>query len=1043
MSSINRITDINTEATNLSQENNEIESREFIITYWNDISGFNKFESNRNWPKFIDELKNVSEQSEKKQCPLIKCAKFGEKKTEKGSLRHDNNVEELYVIEGDIDNGKISIEDAKQSLENENIKAVIFTTWSHKIEYPRLRVYCLLSKPIKPKNLNKYVSRLNEALNYNLADESFKISQSYYIGKNPNSEYRFEITFDDPYKGKCIDNIFFYDEPYDCDHKGSSIKDEHKAEENSISENDLTDITNKEQVRYYGSANELAQLLDGYQKSPGQYMALCPAHSDHNPSLSIKQGNNGKVLLHCFAGCSYKQIKNAIKQKGYYAQQDQLSNISDLPDGILQMYKGKYYEAMWTYRKKNGEIYGYVVRYGSTTDKKDIIPYFNYETDKWKNGMPKKMNECRPLYNLDQISQADENNTIWIVEGEKAADALINIGILATTSLGGCNNVDKTDWSPLANFSVIIWPDKDDNGWLYAKKVFENLLNINNDENNIEIVDIENMDIKEKEDVYDWIAKGNDYADIQKISTKPSSYINSSKVIEIEKGNLWKAMDQTEDLLLQITPYEIFQYNQSLVRIASDYSSQTNDHHVHIKRLNPHYFADFLERRFTYVQKSPNGEQVVIDPPSEMIKRYLNKTGDWKLPHLTGIIYAPTISRNGEILEEPGYDHETGIYLDSSLYNMGPIQKEPTWDDARQALKILRYPLQDFPFVSEADESVALAAILTSLVRKSIKNAPLFGFNAPVQSSGKTLLSNIISIIATGKNAAATTLGKDRQEEHKKLFAKLNEGNPVVLLDNITHSLESETLCTILTSGGNYSDRILGESEMRSVDTSVTFLANGNNLTFQGDMPRRALLCTIDPDNEYPESRDDFSIQEPLEEHIKENRCVYVNAALTILNAYLHAGSPTQNISAFGSFEEWSNWIRSSLVWLGLADPNKTRENIDKNDPTQLNLYKMIDLWEEIFGTNVSVSVADIIETCESRIESKPSKTNEHLLYQNLLELTKEKGQYLSNGKVGNVLRNHKDKIINGYKIQRAQNSAKNRANWILVKCNGSSAKFV
>ena len=46
----------------------------------------------------------------------------------------------------------------------------------------------------------------------------------------------------------------------------------------------------------------------------GQYKALCPAHEDHNPSLSIGLSKDGRrVLLHCFAGCTEKDI---IKEAG-------------------------------------------------------------------------------------------------------------------------------------------------------------------------------------------------------------------------------------------------------------------------------------------------------------------------------------------------------------------------------------------------------------------------------------------------------------------------------------------------------------------------------------------------------------------------------------------------------------------------------------------------------------------------------------------------------------------------------------------------------
>lgn len=80
-----------------------------------------------------------------------------------------------------------------------------------------------------------------------------------------------------------------------------------------------------------------------------------------------------------------------------------------------------------------------------------------------------KAPETRPLYNLPRISSAPE---IVVVEGEKAADALIAQHIDATTAMGGASApMEKTDWSPLKGRKVIIWPDNDAPGKAYAERL--------------------------------------------------------------------------------------------------------------------------------------------------------------------------------------------------------------------------------------------------------------------------------------------------------------------------------------------------------------------------------------------------------------------------------------------------------------------------------------------------------------------------------------------------------------------------------------------
>lgn len=77
--------------------------------------------------------------------------------------------------------------------------------------------------------------------------------------------------------------------------------------------------------------------------------------------------------------------------------------------------------------------------------------------------------ETRPLYNLPNIINAPE---IIVVEGEKAADALIAQNINATTAMGGAQApLEKTDWSIVRGRVVKIWPDNDDPGRDYAERL--------------------------------------------------------------------------------------------------------------------------------------------------------------------------------------------------------------------------------------------------------------------------------------------------------------------------------------------------------------------------------------------------------------------------------------------------------------------------------------------------------------------------------------------------------------------------------------------
>ncbi|MBF0190246.1 MAG: DUF3987 domain-containing protein [Magnetococcales bacterium] len=117
------------------------------------------------------------------------------------------------------------------------------------------------------------------------------------------------------------------------------------------------------------------------------------------------------------------------------------------------------YTGKWDYHDQAGNLVACVYRYDPPTGK-EFRPW-DVRVRCWQAPSP------RPLYNLPQVIA---NNRVVMVEGEKCAQALQNIGIVASTAMHGANApVDKTDWSPLSGKEVLIWPDKDAVGWNFAE----------------------------------------------------------------------------------------------------------------------------------------------------------------------------------------------------------------------------------------------------------------------------------------------------------------------------------------------------------------------------------------------------------------------------------------------------------------------------------------------------------------------------------------------------------------------------------------------
>ena len=319
------------------------------------------------------------------------------------------------------------------------------------------------------------------------------------------------------------------------------------------------------------------------------------------------------------------------------------------------------------------------------------------------------------------------------------------------------------------------------------------------------------------------------------------------------------------------------------------------------------------------------------------------------------------LRKDGSVFQNPGFDTKTGLYLVSEN-DVPPIPDRPTIEDAKASLETLLAPFSQFPFVSEQDRTVHIASILTAIQRPILQACPIFGYSAPAQRSGKSLLAESVAIIATGKPAAATVVSGEREEIRKMILSALRAGISIINLDNIEHPLASPDLAKAITQP-EYQDRVLGTNRMLRLPTTVLWTATGNNLSFRGDLASRAIVSRIDARDESPEARR-FQIPN-LKQFLERERESLVVAALTILRAYQVAGRPKQHVKPWGGFEDWSDSIREPLIWLGMADPCKTRDFVVADDPERQESFAAIRALFDEFKNRV-FTAKRIIRHCES-----------------------------------------------------------------------------
>ncbi len=214
--------------------------------------------------------------------------------------------------------------------------------------------------------------------------------------------------------------------------------------------------------------------LERTKKSGAGFSARCPAHDDTTPSLSIRHGANGGVVLKCHTGCSTEAVVSAIgltlsdlfadtePRQPSYRKPSSTTGVIVPPPGIAIPRESQREVASYQYRDEHGELLYEAVRYDPKA--------FRYRRPDGNGGCIWDIQGVqRVLYRLPEVLAAvRDGQQVWLVEGEKDADALAALGLPATTHATGAKGWRGEYAEPLAGASIVVVPDADDVGRSWA-----------------------------------------------------------------------------------------------------------------------------------------------------------------------------------------------------------------------------------------------------------------------------------------------------------------------------------------------------------------------------------------------------------------------------------------------------------------------------------------------------------------------------------------------------------------------------------------------
>lgn len=511
-------------------------------------------------------------------------------------------------------------------------------------------------------------------------------------------------------------------------------------------------------------------------------------------------------------------------------------------------------------------------------------------------------------------------------------------------------------------------------------------------------------------------------------------------------GTLHRTVEQMLEVIAEnAIEAGVFQFGGQLVEVATSEDEgresgiQRSKRAYILKPVTPASLGRIFSR-FLLITKDDGrmaNREKVVDIPKALGESFLSLPRFDPIPEIMGICQAAMLDADGNEYSEPGYHPGPRVLLvtDKTLPKMRGVEGRAK---GQKGLAKLRQLLRGFVFKTPADESAAIAGIMTALNRKAMPAAPMSQVTAPAAGTGKSKLVDVVAIIAEGHPAAVLAIGRDENEFDKRFVLALSQGSAIISFDNVVREFGREDVLLQALTQPEIQTRLMYGDKIVRLPTAITFFATGNNLRPVGDLKRRSALIRLDAGVERPEHRVfDFDV---LQEAATD-RGALIRAALEITKTYLEAGAPhvfikdpatgqDKPLKPAGSFEVWDRMVRRALVWHGMPDPLESAETLRELDPELEAAGMLVDAWFRIHQS-CPVKAGDLIEEAQAKVSSEDGQSwvSKHQDLADALHIVCQDN--VNPRRLGHWLRKSRDTIVNGLRIvQAGKDSHANTVLW-------------
>jgi hypothetical protein len=538
------------------------------------------------------------------------------------------------------------------------------------------------------------------------------------------------------------------------------------------------------------------------------YMACCPAHDDQNPSLSIREKNNGEPLFHCFAGCTDKAIRRALGLEEKYSRDNRTGEMTT-----------------FDYCDEEGKLLYQVVR----LEPKKFYQRRPDGSGGWINNLS---GVRRVLYRLPKLLASKTTETVFICEGEKDCDRLEQFGCVVTTNVSGAGKWRDEYCEPLRKRNAAIIPDNDAVGRQHAEKVARTLYNI---ASSIKIIDLPGL--PEKGDVSDWLNHGHTVEELRHlVNTEPVWKPSEADDAEVEKPIESKKRKSAATLLVALaSDAELFHTGEN-----EPFATVKVDGHREIWALRSKSFKRWLLRRFYEVKRSAPSSQALQDALGVLEGKALFE-GELRE------VYVRLAEHDNEIYLDLCDDEWNAVKVSRDGWQL--ITNPPVRFQRTRGMLPLPQPvaggsikeLREFLNVSNDNDWILVASWLVAALRP-IGPYPILVLHGE-QGSAKSTFARLLRTLFDPNVA---TLRSEPREIRDLMIAATN--GLCCAFDNLSNIQPwlSDAICRLATGGGYATRELYSDGDEVIFNVQRPVILNGiEELATRGDLLDRAIVMYL------------------------------------------------------------------------------------------------------------------------------------------------------------------------------------------------------